>query len=146
MEVLGLYRTDLGQAMRPEGYVKEFTRHSNDVLQNLNELRHRSILTDTTLVVGNVQLQAHCAVLVACRLVYKNFIQLNSQCFLFMPFVKYISGLGAVGSSTPCIPAGCYFRAAVAAVSSSRQSLSPTRWIHPASPCCSTSCTPPASL
>ncbi|XP_037539441.1 B-cell CLL/lymphoma 6 member B protein [Nematolebias whitei] len=66
MEVLGVYRTDRGQTMRPEGYVKEFTRHSNDVLQNLNELRHRSILTDTTLVVGNVQLQAHCAVLVAC--------------------------------------------------------------------------------
>lgn len=49
-----------------EGYVKEFTRHSNDVLLNLNELRHRNILTDTTLVVGNVHLQAHCAVLVAC--------------------------------------------------------------------------------
>ncbi|XP_017259579.1 B-cell CLL/lymphoma 6 member B protein [Kryptolebias marmoratus] len=66
MEVLGVYRTDRGQAMRPEGYVKEFTRHSNDVLQNLNELRHRGVLTDTTLVVGSVQLQAHCAVLVAC--------------------------------------------------------------------------------
>uniref|UniRef100_A0A3B4YGH9 BCL6B transcription repressor n=1 Tax=Seriola lalandi dorsalis TaxID=1841481 RepID=A0A3B4YGH9_SERLL len=49
-----------------EGYVKEFTRHSNDVLLNLNELRHRNILTDTTLVVGNVHLRAHCAVLVAC--------------------------------------------------------------------------------
>ncbi|XP_045920816.1 B-cell CLL/lymphoma 6 member B protein [Micropterus dolomieu] len=49
-----------------EGYVKEFTRHSNDVLLNLNELRHRDILTDTTLVVGNVHLRAHCAVLVAC--------------------------------------------------------------------------------
>uniref|UniRef100_A0A3Q4BCN2 Uncharacterized protein n=1 Tax=Mola mola TaxID=94237 RepID=A0A3Q4BCN2_MOLML len=49
-----------------EGYVKEFTRHSNDVLLNLNELRHRNILTDTTLVVSNVQLRAHCAVLVAC--------------------------------------------------------------------------------
>ncbi|XP_070848952.1 B-cell CLL/lymphoma 6 member B protein isoform X2 [Chaetodon trifascialis] len=49
-----------------EGYVKEFTRHCNDVLLNLNELRHRSILTDTTLVVGNIHLRAHCAVLVAC--------------------------------------------------------------------------------
>lgn len=53
------------------GYVKEFTRHSSDVLLNLNELRHRSILTDTTLIVGSVQLRAHCAVLVACRLVQK---------------------------------------------------------------------------
>ncbi|XP_013885863.1 B-cell lymphoma 6 protein homolog [Austrofundulus limnaeus] len=66
MEVSGVHRTKRGPAMRPEGYVKEFTRHSNDVLQNLNELRHRGILTDTTLVVGSVQLQAHCAVLVAC--------------------------------------------------------------------------------
>ncbi|XP_034020646.1 B-cell CLL/lymphoma 6 member B protein isoform X2 [Thalassophryne amazonica] len=49
-----------------EGYVKEFTRHPKDVLQNLNELRHRSILTDTALVVGTVHLRAHCAVLVAC--------------------------------------------------------------------------------
>lgn len=54
------------------GYVKEFTRHSSDVLLNLNELRHRSILTDTTLVVGSVQLRAHCAVLVACRLVHRS--------------------------------------------------------------------------
>ncbi|XP_068164516.1 B-cell CLL/lymphoma 6 member B protein isoform X2 [Antennarius striatus] len=48
------------------GYVKEFTRHSGDVLLNLNELRLRDVLTDTTLVVGGVQLRAHCAVLVAC--------------------------------------------------------------------------------
>lgn len=70
MEALEGYRADRGQSMRAaapaEGYVKEFTRHSNDVLLNLNELRHRSILTDTTLIVGNVHLQAHCAVLVAC--------------------------------------------------------------------------------
>uniref|UniRef100_A0A3Q2NPK2 BCL6B transcription repressor n=1 Tax=Fundulus heteroclitus TaxID=8078 RepID=A0A3Q2NPK2_FUNHE len=66
MEVSGVCRADRGQTMRAEGYVKEFTRHSNDVLLNLNELRHRGILTDTTLVVGSVQLQAHCAVLVAC--------------------------------------------------------------------------------
>uniref|UniRef100_A0A3B3ZLA1 Uncharacterized protein n=1 Tax=Periophthalmus magnuspinnatus TaxID=409849 RepID=A0A3B3ZLA1_9GOBI len=51
---------------RAEGYVKEFTRHSTDVLLNLNELRHRNILTDATLVVGSHHLQAHCAVLVAC--------------------------------------------------------------------------------
>lgn len=63
------YRVDRDQAMRADGYVKEFTRHSNDVLLNLNELRHRGILTDATLVVGNVHLRAHCAVLVACRLV-----------------------------------------------------------------------------
>ncbi|XP_056156278.1 B-cell lymphoma 6 protein [Lampris incognitus] len=49
-----------------EGYVKEFTRHSSDVLLNLNELRHRNFLTDATLVVGAVHLRAHCAVLVAC--------------------------------------------------------------------------------
>ncbi|KAG7464612.1 hypothetical protein MATL_G00167530 [Megalops atlanticus] len=49
-----------------EGYVKEFTRHSGDVLRNLNELRHRGILTDATLVVGAVSLRAHCSVLVAC--------------------------------------------------------------------------------
>ncbi|KAE8277519.1 B-cell CLL/lymphoma 6 member B protein Bcl6-associated zinc finger protein [Larimichthys crocea] len=70
MEVLEGYRVDRVQEMRApapaEGYVKEFTRHSNDVLLNLNELRHRNILTDTTLVVGNIHLRAHCAVLVAC--------------------------------------------------------------------------------
>ncbi|KAI4900438.1 hypothetical protein NFI96_033088 [Prochilodus magdalenae] len=49
-----------------QGYVKEFTRHSNDVLLNLNELRHRDILTDATLLVGNARLRAHCAVLIAC--------------------------------------------------------------------------------
>ncbi|XP_030636049.1 B-cell CLL/lymphoma 6 member B protein [Chanos chanos] len=49
-----------------EGYVKEFTRHSNDVLLNLNELRRRGILTDATLFVGSARLQAHCAVLIAC--------------------------------------------------------------------------------
>ncbi|XP_026209348.1 B-cell CLL/lymphoma 6 member B protein [Anabas testudineus] len=65
-EVLERYRVHRGQEMRAEGYVKEFTRHSNDVLLNLNELRHRNILTDTTLVVGSVHLRAHCAVLVAC--------------------------------------------------------------------------------
>lgn len=54
-------------AAAAEGYVKEFTRHSNDVLLNLNELRHRNILTDATLMVGTAQLQAHCAVLIACR-------------------------------------------------------------------------------
>ncbi|XP_029382465.1 B-cell lymphoma 6 protein homolog isoform X2 [Echeneis naucrates] len=66
MELLGGFRVNREQELRAEGYVKEFTRHSNDVLLNLNELRHRNILTDTTLVVGNVHLQAHYAVLVAC--------------------------------------------------------------------------------
>lgn len=70
MEVLEGYRAERVQEMRSaapaEGYVKEFTRHANDVLLNLNELRHRNVLTDTTLVVGNVHLRAHCAVLVAC--------------------------------------------------------------------------------
>lgn len=55
--------------MKTEGYIKEFTRHSNDVLLNLNELRHRDILTDATLLVGTTKLRAHCAVLIACRLV-----------------------------------------------------------------------------
>lgn len=55
------------QGPRADGYVKEFTRHASDVLLNLNELRHRNILTDATLVVGSVHLRAHCAVLVACR-------------------------------------------------------------------------------
>lgn len=70
MEVLEGHSVDRLQDMRVvlpvEGYVKEFTRHSNDVLLNLNELRHRNVLTDTTLVVGNIHLRAHCAVLVAC--------------------------------------------------------------------------------
>uniref|UniRef100_A0A674D8E3 BCL6B transcription repressor n=1 Tax=Salmo trutta TaxID=8032 RepID=A0A674D8E3_SALTR len=54
------------EAAAAQGYVKEFTRHSNDVLLNLNELRHQNILTDATLVVGTARLQAHCAVLIAC--------------------------------------------------------------------------------
>uniref|UniRef100_A0A8C5ETF2 BCL6B transcription repressor n=1 Tax=Gouania willdenowi TaxID=441366 RepID=A0A8C5ETF2_GOUWI len=53
-------------AVPADGYIKEFTRHSNDVLMNLNELRHRDILTDTTLVIGSMHLRAHSAVLVAC--------------------------------------------------------------------------------
>lgn len=52
--------------MEMKGYIKEFTRHSNDVLLNLNELRHRDILTDATLLVGTTKLRAHCAVLIAC--------------------------------------------------------------------------------
>lgn len=57
---------DIEEGYRAEGYVKEFTRHSTDVLLNLNELRHRNILTDASLMVGSHHLQAHCAVLVAC--------------------------------------------------------------------------------
>lgn len=64
MEAVEGYRVRAGAPA--EGYVKEFTRHSNDVLLNLNELRHRNILTDTTLLIRNHRLQAHCAVLVAC--------------------------------------------------------------------------------
>lgn len=48
-------------------YVREFTRHSSDVLMNLNELRKQHILTDVTLRVGGCPLQAHKAVLTACR-------------------------------------------------------------------------------
>ncbi|XP_032094533.1 B-cell CLL/lymphoma 6 member B protein-like [Thamnophis elegans] len=47
-------------------YVREFTRHSSDVLTNLNELRKRRMLTDVTLRVGGCPLQAHKAVLTAC--------------------------------------------------------------------------------
>lgn len=47
-------------------YVREFTRHSSDVLMNLNELRKQHILTDVTLRVGGCPLQAHKAVLTAC--------------------------------------------------------------------------------
>ncbi|XP_053114775.1 B-cell CLL/lymphoma 6 member B protein [Hemicordylus capensis] len=46
--------------------VREFTRHSSDVLMNLNELRKRQVLTDVTLRVGGCPLQAHKAVLTAC--------------------------------------------------------------------------------
>lgn len=52
----------------------------------------------------------------------------------------------AVGSSTRCTPTECCFRGAAAAGSSSGPCLSLTPWTHPASPCCLTSCTPPASL
>lgn len=67
MNILGGYTVDSAQGPGADGYVKEFTRHASDVLLNLNELRHRNILTDATLVVGSVHLRAHCAVLVACR-------------------------------------------------------------------------------
>lgn len=60
------------QVVEAQGYVKEFTRHSNDVLLNLNELRHRDILTDATLLVGSARLRAHCAVLIACRSVHRH--------------------------------------------------------------------------
>lgn len=61
----------MGSPAAPEGalgYVREFTRHSSDVLGNLNELRLRGILTDVTLLVGGQPLRAHKAVLIACRL------------------------------------------------------------------------------
>lgn len=60
----------MGSTSAPEralGYVREFTRHSSDVLGNLNELRLRGILTDVTLLVGGQPLRAHKAVLIACR-------------------------------------------------------------------------------
>eukprot|EP00070_Physeter_catodon_P047853 XP_028354747.1 B-cell CLL/lymphoma 6 member B protein isoform X5 [Physeter catodon] len=59
----------MGSTAAPEGtlgYVREFTRHSSDVLGNLNELRLRGILTDVTLLVGGQPLRAHKAVLIAC--------------------------------------------------------------------------------
>ncbi|KAM7068078.1 B-cell CLL/lymphoma 6 member B protein isoform 2-T2 [Molossus nigricans] len=59
----------MGSTASPDGalgYVREFTRHSSDVLGNLNELRLRGILTDVTLLVGGQPLRAHKAVLIAC--------------------------------------------------------------------------------
>ncbi|XP_078228968.1 B-cell CLL/lymphoma 6 member B protein isoform X3 [Callithrix jacchus] len=59
----------MGSPAAPEGalgYVREFTRHSSDVLGNLNELRLRGILTDVTLLVGGQPLRAHKAILIAC--------------------------------------------------------------------------------
>ncbi|GAB1296345.1 B-cell CLL/lymphoma 6 member B protein [Apodemus speciosus] len=59
----------MGSTAAPEGalgYVREFTRHSSDVLSNLNELRLRGILTDVTLLVGGQPLRAHKAILIAC--------------------------------------------------------------------------------
>ncbi|XP_054851130.1 B-cell CLL/lymphoma 6 member B protein isoform X2 [Eublepharis macularius] len=50
----------------PQSYVREFTRHSSDVLRNLEELRQRQLLTDVTLRVRGRPLQAHKAVLAAC--------------------------------------------------------------------------------
>ncbi|XP_041634702.1 B-cell CLL/lymphoma 6 member B protein [Cheilinus undulatus] len=98
MEVLEGYRADRVQEMRSsapvEGYVKEFTRHSNDVLLNLNELRHRNVLTDTTLVVGNAQLRAHYAVLVACS---GFFYSLYSRRML-------LHGRGSSGEQTVSLP------------------------------------------
>ncbi|KAL0970298.1 hypothetical protein UPYG_G00240020 [Umbra pygmaea] len=84
------------EATAAEGYVKEFTRHSNDVLLNLNELRHRNILTDATLVVGTDRLQAHCAVLIACS---GFFYSLYSRC-------DSTHGRRAAGESalTLCLP------------------------------------------
>lgn len=66
MNMTGGSTVSSAQEPQADGYVKEFTRHASDVLLNLNELRHRNILTDATLVVGSVHLRAHCAVLVAC--------------------------------------------------------------------------------
>lgn len=71
--------------MEVKGYIKEFTRHSNDVLLNLNELRHRDILTDATLLVGTARLHAHCAVLIACRLVNRECHDVQSYTFSHPP-------------------------------------------------------------
>ncbi|XP_059831236.1 B-cell lymphoma 6 protein-like isoform X1 [Hypanus sabinus] len=49
-----------------DGYVKEFTRHSTDMMLNLNEMRKREILTDVKVLVEGHEFRAHKAVLVAC--------------------------------------------------------------------------------
>lgn len=73
--------------MEVKGYIKEFTRHSKDVLLNLNELRHRDILTDATLLVGTTTLRAHCAVLIACRLVIRECQDAQTFTFFHPPSV-----------------------------------------------------------
>ncbi|XP_069776120.1 B-cell lymphoma 6 protein homolog isoform X2 [Narcine bancroftii] len=49
-----------------ESYVKEFTRHSTDMMLNLNEMRRREILTDVKVLVEGQEFRAHKSVLVAC--------------------------------------------------------------------------------
>ncbi|XP_067879987.1 B-cell CLL/lymphoma 6 member B protein-like [Heterodontus francisci] len=49
-----------------ESYIKEFTRHSTDMMLNLNELRKREILTDVKVLVDGEEFKAHKAVLIAC--------------------------------------------------------------------------------
>ncbi|XP_055521371.1 LOW QUALITY PROTEIN: B-cell lymphoma 6 protein homolog [Leucoraja erinacea] len=49
-----------------ESYIKEFTRHSTDMMLNLNEMRKREMLTDVQLLAEGRQFRAHKAVLVAC--------------------------------------------------------------------------------
>ncbi|XP_078284282.1 LOW QUALITY PROTEIN: B-cell CLL/lymphoma 6 member B protein-like [Rhinoraja longicauda] len=49
-----------------ERYIKEFTRHSTDMMLNLNEMRRREILTDVQLLAEGQPFRAHKAVLVAC--------------------------------------------------------------------------------
>ncbi|XP_041034948.1 B-cell lymphoma 6 protein homolog [Carcharodon carcharias] len=51
---------------KPESYVKEFTRHSTDMMLNLNEMRKREILTDVKVFVDGEEFKAHKAVLIAC--------------------------------------------------------------------------------
>ncbi|XP_048476200.1 B-cell lymphoma 6 protein homolog [Rhincodon typus] len=51
---------------KPESYVKEFTRHSTDMMLNLNEMRKREILTDVKVLVDGEEFKAHKAVLIAC--------------------------------------------------------------------------------
>ncbi|XP_067827956.1 B-cell CLL/lymphoma 6 member B protein-like [Heptranchias perlo] len=51
---------------KPESYVKEFTRHSTDMMLNLNEMRKREILTDVKVLVDGQEFKAHKAVLIAC--------------------------------------------------------------------------------
>ncbi|XP_066537713.1 B-cell CLL/lymphoma 6 member B protein [Hoplias malabaricus] len=82
------------QELEVQGYVKEFTRHSNDVLLNLNELRHRDILTDATLLVGSAQLRAHCAVLIAC------------SGFFYSLFSRHTSGTGSERGVSLSLPEG----------------------------------------
>uniref|UniRef100_A0A672I3H9 BTB domain-containing protein n=1 Tax=Salarias fasciatus TaxID=181472 RepID=A0A672I3H9_SALFA len=80
----------------------KFTRHSGDVLLNLNELRHRGILTDATLVVGGVHLQAHCAVLVACRSVHRRVWKRVSSKFFFLSRLQlFSSSLNFPDTSAP---------------------------------------------
>uniref|UniRef100_UPI00398E8FCF B-cell CLL/lymphoma 6 member B protein-like n=1 Tax=Pristiophorus japonicus TaxID=55135 RepID=UPI00398E8FCF len=51
---------------KADSYIKEFTRHSTDMMLNLNEMRKREILTDVKVLVDGQEFRAHKAVLIAC--------------------------------------------------------------------------------
>ncbi|KAM5273084.1 B-cell CLL/lymphoma 6 member B protein [Ctenodactylus gundi] len=106
----------MGSTSVPEGatgYVREFTRHSSDVLGNLNELRLRGILTDVTLLVGGQPLPAHKAVLTACS-------------GFFYSIFRGRAGVGVDVLSLPAGPEARGFAPLLDFMYTSRLCLSPT--------------------